>query len=1250
MTFKIEYCVGCGVPSNFEFTAQAVDEEDPDESEESSVHEHAWPDNADELLNATDNPSGRPWWLQSQTCPGCGNTAAMCTQCKQPVPPPNRDDDVWDPKGRKWEESLVGGFVPQKEQAPPMGMEDLPKRKKDIPSNVVYHLTVSDPESITDESMSTHRHVYQDRNEAQKAHQRALDAGFKAELQPVQSLTGRGLEKGLSSPAGGSPTRIPGGGVPPVLDTGQQRQKPPTKKKTSSCEDDWCPLYEDPDYFLGRKKSQGFTKEQAASLAQCEYCESESISSFMGRQVCQDHLTSKLEQSKENISLTQEGIRNTTGPSRLKYEILLQDTRNEVDKGKKKLVEEDVNDQLRELDKAAHVSNRLINKGDPRFNPEEALPAGAYSESPTIWDWDEDPLEFNECIACRRHIFPEQVNKNNKQLHAQCKTNSKQASNDIDFDSWNKEWISTNPRDLGFKGPANLCVNCTKWVGKVGNTWLHYYENDEEACNNPDPGSKTSSYPCRNCGHKVASLDEHVCDWCNEDHTRRPYYAAMSDDRCDICGQAVDEKDAVFLEEGGTTVIRHRNPAMCAMVSDYKDTILDQDPVALEEYNPIVSLSADYPHLPNTGDIGTACPKCGKKMGLDYHYRDRLFRKPKEQMSKSCDSCGYKQPMTLNDENDPRYDAWKQSKDTKEEEEEDDDIDVFRFDHGGQTNENSHPEIHEQEHGAQGLDFSKKPRPGVPSPIVAASLSPEEWTGAALSLGLGVSALKAMRQDHREDKHADPRWKGRICPWCWGDNKSEKESATFSDNPNDPRFPPYLVTCDSCFIDDDTQADCQMCGGNPNMGHTICQNCVEDAKYDGNPEWVQWGDAKDGKCGRCNGTGQIPVQVRFPRISGYDSDLDLEWRDLDDPRGRRPSDFEYGDVENIRRMAEDPNYQKCTDCGGTRYVNQGMDGCGLCGGLGYIEKTSQMRPSPNAAPICPNCGEWKTIADKCASCGTDMSKTAIISSVFYAGTPGDWQIHPNGHAYSLYPGDSKVNSACRNKSIWYGDPDLAPMEDGDDASEMGVSCKKCLLYLDGHRPVDRNDPRFSAVSRCPHDIPTDMRCDYCDPVNPRGKSPVGVSKNEPMGHRGRPTDDEMERASYLRPHLQIALDKLQEQGYNDPKNVLAEFAGMVGDDEDRERWLGKGNSVKTIETILNGGSGKHWSMDLIEKAMKVVHENEPAPKSQETVASLRVSVVCSECGNAGHDAEVHNASKPIHPEQPVESHEALDAYEWDAKK
>lgn len=251
-------CPGCGL--NKARTAAAT--KDPEDNPEEHVHtdvdmegiedpESDLPPSeevADEEVKGkwADLEERHPW-AKVQQCPGCGQGHVVCTHPFHGDSPPAYDlppstEANWDAELAKFVESdesafSSGGVSKQPEaDMTPKTMDDLPKTKKKIrdmeAQGLVYHQTVREPGA---DPTDVHRHVHETREEALSAHQRALDAGFESELQPVMRMKGRPTDiDEFAHELHGRPT-------PGMSDMAPS--KPNAPKKTSSvCPGGSCPV------------------------------------------------------------------------------------------------------------------------------------------------------------------------------------------------------------------------------------------------------------------------------------------------------------------------------------------------------------------------------------------------------------------------------------------------------------------------------------------------------------------------------------------------------------------------------------------------------------------------------------------------------------------------------------------------------------------------------------------------------------------------------------------------------------------------------------------------------------------------------------------------------------------------------------------------------------------------------------------------------------------------------------------------
>lgn len=99
-------------------------------------------------------------------------------------------------------------------------------------------------------------------------------------------------------------------------------------------------------------------------------------------------------------------------------------------------------------------------------------------------------------------------------------------------------------------------------------------------------------------------------------------------------------------------------------------------------------------------------------------------------------------------------------------------------------------------------------------------------------------------------------------------------------------------------------------------------------------------------------------------------------------------------------------------------------------------------------------------------------------------------------------------------------------------------------------------------------------------------------EQEPFGHRGHPTEDEVKRAARLAVYVERAIRRLMFNGF-DEQEAVAFIAGLAAGHAERtgESWVpGEPGALRTLQGIREGRAAKQWSHDAIVLALYDVGE------------------------------------------------------------
>lgn len=90
-----------------------------------------------------------------------------------------------------------------------------------------------------------------------------------------------------------------------------------------------------------------------------EGCGEVSVGRFSGKTLCKNHLMAYMNRAKQEIPVADQGIQNSEGPERLKYERFKQVMKTQIDQGGKSLLLDNVNDKLQLFEKGSAKTSAL---------------------------------------------------------------------------------------------------------------------------------------------------------------------------------------------------------------------------------------------------------------------------------------------------------------------------------------------------------------------------------------------------------------------------------------------------------------------------------------------------------------------------------------------------------------------------------------------------------------------------------------------------------------------------------------------------------------------------------------------------------------------------------------------------------------------------------------------------------------------------------------------------------------------------
>ena len=142
----------------------------------------------------------------------------------------------------------------------------------------------------------------------------------------------------------------------------------------------------------------------------CDDDGEEAVATFKGKRVCVRHLREDMEKAQEELPQAAEGIATTIGPTRLKWENVVQDTKEDLKKGRDILEQEDLKKRMREIQSAsAHDYGPCPDCGLPWWDGAPKCPTCGLD----VEDLEAASEWMDRATVVPKHLAPPEVNVEN---------------------------------------------------------------------------------------------------------------------------------------------------------------------------------------------------------------------------------------------------------------------------------------------------------------------------------------------------------------------------------------------------------------------------------------------------------------------------------------------------------------------------------------------------------------------------------------------------------------------------------------------------------------------------------------------------------------------------------------------------------------------------------------------------------------------------------------------------------------------
>lgn len=307
-----------------------------------------------------------------------------------------------------------------------------------------------------------------------------------------------------------------------------------------------------------------------------EGCGQPSAGKFSGKQLCKDHLQSAMGRAKQQIPVAEQGIQQSEGTERMKYERFKQVMKTQIDEGSKDLSLAEVNDKL-----------HLLEKGSSRTS--------------ALWEPDAiKPIEDEEeqvCPTCNGSKTIKVPCETNYCENGKCSTcdgvgrirNCENEECPLYYEGSPEDSLEHDCHDC-FEGECEYCFgtgfeegncpDCSK-IAQAGygtgsdlpqeellssdqsdeaaNATATFVQNQEMA-----QEAQANNLSCPKCG-LVGTNQQHI-DSCS---AMGGLTTNASGSHCYVCGGPVSKENGVAVNVDGRSTFRHKNPVVC---NEYKES------------------------------------------------------------------------------------------------------------------------------------------------------------------------------------------------------------------------------------------------------------------------------------------------------------------------------------------------------------------------------------------------------------------------------------------------------------------------------------------------------------------------------------------------------------------------------------------------------------------------------------------------------------------------------------------------------
>ena len=164
---------------------------------------------------------------------------------------------------------------------------------------------------------------------------------------------------------------------------------------SSSCGCSGFPPYG--EYHHKKKRHRGQVEE--AEDSKCDECDRPAISTFEGKHVCPQHLRAAMEKIEEELPQAIQGINTTIGPTRLRWENVVQETKQDEEQGKKSLEQYDLQERIKDIQSQSAV----VHEPDPELK-EKLAQVTNLNEDPYAPKGETEVQLKGKCMRCGKDV------------------------------------------------------------------------------------------------------------------------------------------------------------------------------------------------------------------------------------------------------------------------------------------------------------------------------------------------------------------------------------------------------------------------------------------------------------------------------------------------------------------------------------------------------------------------------------------------------------------------------------------------------------------------------------------------------------------------------------------------------------------------------------------------------------------------------------------------------------------------------